>query len=65
MVFSMSSPEACGESGGGVAARSCLRKNPATSQIFNVLATALCLLSGAPVASAGIFPYDNMELQVR
>lgn len=67
MVYSMSCPTACGPSGGSVGARSCSKKNPSkTKHIFAfVLATAvLCVLSRAPVASAGIFPYESMELQV-
>lgn len=67
MVFSMSFLAARTSGGGSVAPRSCSKMRPAkTKHIFaNVLATVLCLvLSRVPVASAGIFPYDNMELQV-
>ena len=67
MVSSCSYPEARESDRGSVASRSCSKKRAAQPKhIFtNVLTTVLCLvLSRVPTASAGIFPYENMELQV-
>lgn len=62
----MPHPAARGSCGGSVAPVSRSKQHPKTKHIVtNVLATVLCMvLSRVPVASAGIFPYDNMELQV-
>lgn len=66
MDSSMACPAAVGPSGGNVSARSCGNKHPAKTKhiLTNVLPAVLCLVSRVPVASAGIFPYENMELQV-
>lgn len=70
MVSPMSCPVACGPSGGSYAARSCLKKRQEKTKhiLTNVLSTVflLCFVgfSRVPVASASIFPYEDMELQV-